>query len=380
VDHGEVASSGLAWEISVRSAWQVALGVLLGLLQVPVPLAAAQTIDFKDKRVEFIIPVFPGGGTDVWARFLQPYLEKYLPGPPTVVIKNQPGGNGIASMNQFQARALPDGLTVVGTTGSVQLPYMLDDPRVKYDFKGWTPLLVSPTGGITYVRPELGLTSPADIGKLKGQKMTFGSQGVSSLHMVAVLAYELLDLDLHVVFGLKGRAEGRLGFERGELNIDYQSSGAFVKNVAPLVLAGKAVPLFTWGVLDAQGNVVRDPSFPNLPSFVEAYEAMHGGKPKGVEWEVYKSFFAAGYAAQKILFLPKGTPEPIITVWRQAVAKAVGDPEFLARSRDELGDYEHVIGPEAAALTRIGTSIDPAAKDWVKNWLATKYSYKPGIN
>ncbi|MSO77124.1 MAG: hypothetical protein EXQ87_09480 [Alphaproteobacteria bacterium] len=194
----------------MKPTWLMALATLLSLGLLEVLPASAQAVDFKGWRVEFVIPAFPGGGGDVWARFLQPYLEKYLPGNPTVLIKNQPGGNGIASANQFYLRARPDGLTVIGTTGSVQLPYMLDDPRVKYDYKEWTPLLVSPTGGVTYVQPELGLKSAADIGKLTGRKMIYGGQGVSSLHMVAVLAYELLGLDMQVVFGLKGRAEGRL--------------------------------------------------------------------------------------------------------------------------------------------------------------------------
>ena len=39
---------------------------------------------------------------------------------------------------------------------------------------------------------------------------------------------------------------------------------------------GKAVPLFSWGALDEDGNLVRDPTFPDLPHFGEAYEMLTG--------------------------------------------------------------------------------------------------------
>jgi tripartite-type tricarboxylate transporter receptor subunit TctC len=361
----------------MRRKWLTVVTLLLGSAVLEASPARGQAVDFKGKRVEFIVPFIPGGGTDVWARFFQPYLEKYLPGNPTVLIKNQPGGNGIAGANLFHARAQPDGLTVLGTSGSVQLPYLLDDPRVKYEYKEWTSILVSPTGGVIYGRPELGVKATEDIPKLKGRKVKFGSQGVSSVDMVVALGFELLGFEPQLIFGLKGRAEGRLALERGETSIDYQATGAYLKNVEPLVRAGKAVPLFTLGVIDAQGEVIRDPSFPDMPSLAEVYGAMHGKPPTGVEWQAYKAFFTAGFAAQKIIVLPRGAAANVVAVWREAVHRVVSDPEFIARSKDELGAYQQAIGPDSATLTNVAINVDPEAKAWLKQWLVTRYNYKP---
>ena len=44
------------------------------------------------------------------------------------------------------------------------------------------------------------------------------------------------------VFGIKGRGDGRLMFERGEANIDYQTSSSYLNGCDPLVEAGTAVP------------------------------------------------------------------------------------------------------------------------------------------
>jgi tripartite-type tricarboxylate transporter receptor subunit TctC len=55
-------------------------------------LAHAQNASFAGKTIEWVIPFGVGGGSDVWARFNAPFLTKYLPGNPNVVVKNVPGG------------------------------------------------------------------------------------------------------------------------------------------------------------------------------------------------------------------------------------------------------------------------------------------------
>ena len=71
------------------------------------------------------------------------------------------------------------------------------------------------------------------------------------------------------VAGIKGCGVGRLMFERGEANIDFQTSSAYLKRVVPMVEDGRAVPMMTWGALDANGNIVRDPTFPDIATFKE---------------------------------------------------------------------------------------------------------------
>ena len=250
------------------------------------PVGAA---DFAGKRIEWIIPFQEGGGTDVWARFIVGPLSRELPGKPTIIIRNVPGGGSTTGANQFAQRAKPDGLTLLGTSGSTQFPYLLDDPRVKYDYKNWTALLASPTGGVAYVRPELGIKNATEIKKILKEPMKYGSQGATSLDLVPLLAFELLGLNVEPVFGMEGRGAGRLAFERGEAKIDYQTSSAYLKQVVPLVEQGRAVPLFAWGVIDENGNLQRDPTFPNLPHFGEAYEIVHGKKPEGPAFDAWKA-------------------------------------------------------------------------------------------
>ncbi|MGQ7792599.1 Bug family tripartite tricarboxylate transporter substrate binding protein [Faunimonas sp. B44] len=347
-----------------------------GVAAVSGPQSAFAAADFSGQTVEWICPFSEGGGSSVLARYYQPYLKKYLPGNPDVVIRNIPGGGSITGTNEFAARARPDGKMIIVTSATTQFPYLLGDPRVRYDYKNFTPVLVSPTGGVCYLPPNLGVESAADLNKIKDQELIYGSQGPTSLDLVPMIAFLVLGLNVRYVFGMPGRADGRLAFERGETTIDYQTSGAYLSNVVPLVEAGKAVPIFSWGVLDANGEFARDPTFPDLPHFVEAYEMMHGKRPEGIEFDVYKAVFGSGFAAQKPVMLPKGTPQDIVDAYTKAFEDAVADPEFQAGKGEVLGEYEQATGDAALRLYDVATNMPDEARDWLRNYLTTEYNVR----
>ena len=99
--------------------------VSLGLGTLGLRPSRGQSPDFANQLVELIIPFKEGGGSDTWGRFNAPFLSRYLPGRPTVVVRNVPGGNSIAGANRFAARARPNGLSVLGTC----LLYTSPSPR-----------------------------------------------------------------------------------------------------------------------------------------------------------------------------------------------------------------------------------------------------------
>jgi len=350
--------------------------VLAGALVALIASPAAQAADFAGKTIEWIIPFKEGGGSDKWARFYAPMLSGALPGKPTVVVRNMPGAGSTRGANHFAARAKPDGLTLLGTSGSTQFPYLLGDRRVRYEYRDWAVVLASPTGGVVYLNPALGVTSAKDLLKLKGKKLLYGSQGATSLDLIPLLAFEILGLDVQPVFGMRGRSAGRLAYERGEVNIDYQTTSAYLSQVVPLVKDGKAVPIMSWGALGKDGSIVRDPTVPGLPHFAEVYEQLHGRKPSGSAWHAWRTFFVAGFPGQKMAFLPKGTPPDVVAAYRAAFAKVVSEPGFAKKAEKRLGAYEQHTGKEAEATVRLATTIAKAARDWVRNWLARRFKVK----
>ena len=339
-------------------------------------MTSSFAVDFSGKTVTWLIPFGAGGGSDKWARYYAPMLSKALPGNPTVVVQNCPGGSGTKCSNQFAQIKGGDGLTILGDSGSSKFPFLLDDKRVQYNPTKWPIVLSSATGGGAYVSPSTGYKTPADFKKLQGKKLKYGSQGATSLDLIPQLAFDMLGLQVDSVMGYKGRGPARVAFERGEMTIDYQTSSAYLKVMQTLVKDGKAVPLFSWGMLDDNGNIVRDPTFPELPTFVEYYEQVHGKKPQGPAWSAWKTFFASGFGGQKMVYLPEGTSADIVNVYAYAFAKVVASDEFKSTGAKQLGKYPQATGKAAVAAQKEAFSIDAKSKTWVKDHLTKKYGVK----
>jgi tripartite-type tricarboxylate transporter receptor subunit TctC len=350
----------------------VSTGIAFLLVSILGMTPPAGGVDFSGKTIKWIIPFAVGGGSDVWARLYAPFFQKYLPGNPTVSVQNMPGGGSITGGNYFQKQVKPDGLTVFGSSGSTTFPYLLGDSAVKYDFSKYNIVFASPTGGVAYINPKLGVKSAKDLKGFK-EKLAYASQGATSLDLIPALSFEMLGLDVKVIFGYKGRGAGRVAFEQGETNIDYQTTTAFTKNVRPLIAQGLAVPLMSWGILDDKGNVVRDPVEPEFPSFPEAYEMVYGKKPSGAAWRAWKAFFVAGFGVQKAMWLPEKTSPEIVDAYRAAAAKIIADPEFKKVIDKSLGGYPQLAGKEARQAFDEVLSVPPESKKWVINWLKERY-------
>ncbi len=335
--------------------------------------AVIAEVDFSGRTIELLVPFREGGGSDTWARFNAPFLARYLPGQPTIVVRNHPGGGSIVAANRYAAAPPLDGLSLFMTSASTQFPFLLGDSRVRYDYAAWQPLMAYRTGGVVYINPGLGVSSVAELGALDGVHLAYGSQGTTSLDLVPLLAFKLLGLKVRPIFGVRGRSAGRLAFEKGQANIDFQTSAAYLSSVVPLVEAGRAVPLFSLGTLDDTGRLVRDPAFPELPHVGEVYAALRGHAARGIEWEAWLAFFTAGFGAQKFLVLPDETPANIVAAYRRAIQQMLSDPEYVAARFAVIGAYEQLEGEPAARLYIMATQIPDAPKRWVLDWLRKAY-------
>lgn len=327
---------------------------------------------YAGKTIDWVIPFKEGGGGDTWARFNAQFFQKHIPGNPVIVVNNIPGGGSIKGANLFASRVKPDGLMILGTSGTTQMPFLLDDPRVRYDYAKYKPIMAYPTGGVVYCSPKLGIKSAMDLHKIKDKPLKYASQGPTSLDIVPMFSFDLLDLNVKAVFGFRGRGAGRLAFERGEVLIDYQTSSAYLKNVVPLVESGEAVPLFSFGALDENGDLIRDPSFPDLPHFGEVYEAL-GYQLDGIEWDTWFAFMSAGFGGMKLLLTPKETPDEIVRQFQEGITAMKKNPEYKEKKVKALGLYEQSIGKQAMKIFKLATEVGEAEKNHMKNWLREKY-------
>jgi tripartite-type tricarboxylate transporter receptor subunit TctC len=336
-------------------------------------LAEGHAVNLEGKTIDYVIPFSESGGSARWANFYAPLLSEALPGNPTVVVRYRPGAGSTEGANWFQEQTTDDGTLIFGTSGSTQFPYLLGDPRVRYEYNDWKPVLASGTGGVVYLQPDLGAKFDGDFDDLKDEPFLYGSQGATTLDLVPLLAFKMLGLQVDPVFGIEGRGDGRLMFERGEATIDYQTSSAYLKSVVPLVEQGLAVPAFTYGSLDENGLIVRDPTFPDIPSFKEVCEATAGCDTSGLEWEAFKAFFISGFAAQKMVYLPGTASQAVADTYTQAFRDIIARPDFAQLAAEELGVYPQLTGEGAISASAQATQVTPEAKQFVLDWLKDAY-------
>ncbi len=353
-----------------RFTRRAALGVIAAAgLAAP----AAAEVDFSGKTIDWVIPFSETGGSAKWANFFAPLLSEELPGNPTVVVKFMPGAGSTKGANWFQDQEHKDGTLLFGTSGSTQFPYLLKDPRVRYEYKDWNPVMASGTGGVAYLNAEDGAKFDGSANMLKDTDFIYGSQGATRLDLVPLLAWQMLGINVEPVFGIKGRGDGRLMFERGEATIDYQTSSGYLGGSADLVAAGTAVPMMTWGSLDANGDIVRDPTFPEIATFKEVCEATDGCETSGEAWDAWKAFFVAGFPVQKLAFLPAGTPQDVIDTYTAAFEAVVARADFPEISSKRVGKYSVYTSDAVQTALTTATDVPDEAEAYVLNWLKEAY-------
>jgi tripartite-type tricarboxylate transporter receptor subunit TctC len=335
--------------------------------------AAAQNVSFSGKKIDIIVPFAPGGGSDVYMRALAPHLERILPGNPSIIVRNVPGSRSIPGANQFQERAKPDGAHVMVVSATTVASYVFSRDRVKFEMEKWEPLLLSPQGVVAYAHPSLGLKNEKDLLKLKGQGLTFGGQSANSGELRFILMLLLLGLKTNHVWGLN-RGPVRLAFERGEFNINYDSTPGYTGGAIQLVKAGKAIPIFSGGIVNEKGEIVRDPNFPDLPHFGEAMQMMHGKQPSGVAWDTWMAVSKMNTMMNKGLFLPAGTPRPIVDAWLKAIKEMLNDSEFDKTAGKVIEGYPQFIGDAARPIIRDAVTLKPESWQWLREYFKKEHN------
>jgi tripartite-type tricarboxylate transporter receptor subunit TctC len=336
------------------------------------PAASTSDGDYAGETIEMMIPLAEGGGTDTWARFVAGELSHDVPGSPGLAPVNDDGGEGILGTNHFMSSARSDGTDVLVSTASTVVPYLLDMPAVRYDFAHLRPVLANGTGAVVYARTGAGVKGVGDLVE-RDQPLVFGGIAATSLDLTTLLAFDLLGADVKATFGFEGRGPVNLALQRGEVDIDYQTTSSYGPAVEPLVEDGVAVPLFSLGQVDDEGEIVRDPNFADLPTVVEVYEQLYGEQPDAEALETYRSILALTYTYQKALWVPEDTPAEAAELLRTTAEEMGADPTFQAAATEVLGGYP--IDASSDLAERIGEAyqVDDAVREDVLDLLRNDY-------
>jgi tripartite-type tricarboxylate transporter receptor subunit TctC len=88
---------------------------------------------YRGKTITIVIPIGPGGAYDAYARLVSRHLNKQLPGNPTIIARNMPGGGGVIASNYLYNVAAQDGTTMAIITSSFANEQLFGNPQIRYD-------------------------------------------------------------------------------------------------------------------------------------------------------------------------------------------------------------------------------------------------------
>jgi tripartite-type tricarboxylate transporter receptor subunit TctC len=284
----------------MKSFVRQALAIIM-VAAAPLALAAA----YPERPINMIVAFPPGGGTDLVARALAPFIEKYLGNKARFVVLNRPGAGGEIGFAAI-ANAAPDGYTI----GFINTPSVLTVPierKAQFSIDRYDLLaniVDDPDNFSVHTdSPVKSLKDLADLARSKPGQVTVGTNGIGTDDHLAMLLFERqAGVKMNHV-PMRGAADLRTALMSRQVDVAAINIGEALQYVAG------GSPMRQLGTM----SLARTNLSPNLPTFAE----------QGYKIEMSS---LRGMAA------PKGLPAEIKQQLVAAIQKAVADPEFQAQA------------------------------------------------
>ena len=326
------------------------LGALAGCLiaaSAPTP-ALAQADFYKGKTVTIIVGTRVGGSIGNTALLVSRHLGRHVPGNPTVILRQMPGGAHLNATNTVFNVAEADGLTILAANPAVAMAQLSQVKAVRFDVRQFQWLgSTGPDGTLFAIRPNLPYKTFADVLKAK-QELVIGTTGPgSNSHDVPLLLKEFAGAKFKLLAGFPASGDIRLALERGEVD----GWSALATPVRQAAAQGTARPIVR-GRASVKG-------FEKLPVDEELV-------PPGIGKSLM-TIRGVPLAIGKPFAVRPGTPADRVAMLREAFVKTVADPQFLAeaeKSQLEIDPLtaEHVIKEFNDVMNQTPEALEAMAK------------------
>jgi tripartite-type tricarboxylate transporter receptor subunit TctC len=243
------------------------VGILLVTFSLSAAYASAQSPAgfYAGQTITLVVGSSPGGYYDAAGRVVARHLGQYIAGNPAVVVQNQPGAGGLAGMNRLGNTVERDGRTIMVMSRALPQLAFLGDPNAAFD-----PLQLTWLGSLSSYRDDeylmiVNSSSPAqslaDLRRSPPARPVFlgGTKGGSTDIIFALIARDLLKLNIQITQGYAGAAEIWLAMERGEVDGQLVDVSAIMVGRPQLWEQHKLRPLLGFG------RTQRLPALPDVP-------------------------------------------------------------------------------------------------------------------
>jgi hypothetical protein len=305
---------------------------------------------YKGKTVSIVVGSGAGGGFDTTARIVSRHIGRYIPGNPTVIVVNMPGGGGLVAANHMFNAAPKDGL-VIGVFHEAQVMSQLTgSDGVQFDLRKFNWLgssysdpnvcLVRSNAPVTSFKTLIGAPQPIAVGGTGPGSNTYDAPRVLAAATGA---------SIKAVAGYQTTNDVRVGVEREEIHgmcLGWQSA----KSQASQWLEDKYVQVIV------QNGAAPHRDLPHVPLALQF---------AGTEEDktMLRLVDAPG-AMAKPFALPPGVEESRVRVMRAALMATYRDPAFLEEAHALKLEFQPKTAAEIQTLLTevLSTPRDVAMK------------------
>ncbi len=283
------------------------------------PAAADPIEDFyKGKTVTIVSSGGVGGPIDLACRTVAKYITRHIPGNPTVVVRNMPGGGHVLMSNYMFTQAPKDGTTIGGVVNSIPTHQVVDGRGVRFDARKFNWL--GSTGYANLMTLAWHTAGFKTIKDVFERELVTGATGVGSGTFIYTNAMNvILGTKFKMVMGYKDSASVDLAIERGEV----QARGGFtltgIKQERPQWIAENKV------VMLVQVGAQPEAEYPKVP-------LMHELARNEEERQILQ-LISSPAALGRPFFTPPDVPAERVAALRAAFTATMKDPDYIAEGR-----------------------------------------------
>jgi tripartite-type tricarboxylate transporter receptor subunit TctC len=326
--------------------------IMAGSLATLAAVSGAAAQDFyAGKTISMLVSSDPGGGFDTYSRLLARHYPKYIPGNPTIVVQNQPGGGGLRAAQQIFT-ATPDGLRIGNLRASNLLDVILGirGAEIKPTAYEWIGNMASDTDLCSYWHTA-GVKTFED---LRNKEILVGGSGKGAQNYSFPSAINsVLGTKMKIIIGYKGMGDRILALERGELQGNCGINSSSMMALHPQLIAeGKLIPIMQSGLRPYS-------AFPNVPltqSFAKTER----------EKRILVTIFSQMDIA-RIFAAPPKTPADRMKILREGFMKAMADPDLIAEAKKQRMDLDPMDHAEVAKIVADMANIPDDLKKEVRD-------------
>ena len=290
-----------------------ACGAILGA----VPVFAETPGNFyAGKTIELVIGYPPAGSNDVYARTLGRYLGKYIPGHPSIVPKNMPGGGSFLALAYLASVAAKDGTAIGIGAPTAPLDEKLGSTGVRFKTAQFNWLgRIDSLINIVFLWHTSPVKTFADAQRI--ESTLAGTGAGSTVSIYPTVTNNVLGTKFKLIMGYKGSAEAQLAVERGEAE-GHSTAWTAVKVAHPDWLPDHKINIIV------QYALKPHPELADVPVVVDLAR-------NDEQRAILRAVMNATEVGTSFMTTP-GVPADRVALLRHAFDETMKDPDFLAEA------------------------------------------------